>query len=542
MLIFYKNFKSDIITLGVLSLIYFLIIFKYGSYFTNVIIDIGRELYYPELMLKGKLLYKDLFNLFGPLGYQINCLLYRLLGVKISSLLVAGEICSFFILYLAYFISRYFLNVTNSFICCLFFMTTCIFNVSVFNFIFPYSFSLLYAYLFFLSSVLCFLYVFKYSNKNIFLVLSYFFLGVSISSKYEYIPFVLILLFYTIFVFKKNIKDLLLCLFAFILVPVISYGILFFDGVSIVDLLKNQELVLTHIHSKSLYYFYTHSTGTYFSLDLFNKFLSSGLEFKVLFFLLPYLVYGIFIYMLIYKLYTKSFNLKTDTLFVLVLIAIISMLKTAFFIDIDLYGNYTILLPLVAFLAFVIKISKNMYKCIKEIFFIIFIILFLSISYYSVQKIIYIFNNNSQIKTEKGVIYDAKQNVELTKVLLEYLKRNISDNKSLLVLPEGVMINYITGYDMKLYNYYSLLPTFIDTFGIDKILTDIENAKIDYILLVNNRSLQEYGGTFLNCNALTYMFMTGNEKAICNFLVNKYQKQKVFYFDSVPIYSLYERN
>ena len=119
-----KKIKFDILALSIISIIYFISLFKYGEYFTNIIIDTGRELYYPELMLKGKLLYKDLFNLFGPLGYQINCLWYRLFGIKISSLLFAGEVCSLCIIYVIYFISRYFLNIKLSFAFILFIMST----------------------------------------------------------------------------------------------------------------------------------------------------------------------------------------------------------------------------------------------------------------------------------------------------------------------------------------------------------------------------------------------------------------------------------
>lgn len=534
-----KKIKFDILALSIISIIYFISLFKYGEYFTNIIIDTGRELYYPELMLKGKLLYKDLFNLFGPLGYQINCLWYRLFGIKISSLLFAGEVCSLCIIYVIYFISRYFLNIKLSFAFILFIMSTCVFALNVFNFLLPYSFSLLYAYLFFLFSVLSFLYAFKSKNNDIFLILSFLFMGFSITSKYEYTPFIFVLLFYTLFVFKKGIKSIFINLVALCIVPVISYGALFVEGVTIADLLKNQALVYAHIKSESLHYFYTNYTGTFFSFDLLNHLFSAGINYKILFLFFPYIIYGIFLYDLLNKIIHKNFNLKSDVFFVFIIISIISMLKTGFIMKIDLYGSYTVSLPLITFLAFVVNKVKDKDK--KDSLNKIFAVLLIFISFLSVLNLRNYVYLVTPLKTEKGVIYSQKYFVKQTEILLEYLKKNVSKEKTLLVMPEGVMFNYITGYDMKLYNYYSLLPTFIDTFGIDNILKDIENAKIDYIILVNNRDLSEYGGTSLNCNYIAFLNMTEEERKICSYIVYKYEKQDVAFNHNFSGYSLYKR-
>ena len=90
-------------------------------------------------------------------------------------------------------------------------------------------------------------------------------------------------------------------------------------------------------------------------------------------------------------------------------------------------------------------------------------------------------------------------------------------------------------------DFKKLLPTFIDTFGIDNILKDIENAQIDYIILVNNRDLSEYGGTSLNCNYIAFLNMTEEERKICSYIVYKYEKQDVAFNHNFSGYSLYKR-
>ena len=71
----------------VVSLILYILFYaKYDVY----LIDVGREAYLPWQMLKGQLLYKDIFNVYGPLGYQINAIAYAIFGVKLSTLYLMG--------------------------------------------------------------------------------------------------------------------------------------------------------------------------------------------------------------------------------------------------------------------------------------------------------------------------------------------------------------------------------------------------------------------------------------------------------------------
>ena len=68
----------EITLIFIVSLFLFFIFYaKQGVY----LVDVGRETYIPWQMLEGKLLYKDLYNVYGPLGYQINALIFLIFGV-----------------------------------------------------------------------------------------------------------------------------------------------------------------------------------------------------------------------------------------------------------------------------------------------------------------------------------------------------------------------------------------------------------------------------------------------------------------------------
>jgi predicted membrane-bound mannosyltransferase len=75
-----------------------------------LLIDTGREFYIPQQMLNGEVLYKDIFNIYGPLSYQINAILFAIFGIKINTLYLFGILNSYLIVLLSFLISREFLK------------------------------------------------------------------------------------------------------------------------------------------------------------------------------------------------------------------------------------------------------------------------------------------------------------------------------------------------------------------------------------------------------------------------------------------------
>jgi hypothetical protein len=47
----------------------------------DLTIDCGREMYVPAVLSEGKMLYRDVWYLYGPAGPYVNSFLFRLFGV-----------------------------------------------------------------------------------------------------------------------------------------------------------------------------------------------------------------------------------------------------------------------------------------------------------------------------------------------------------------------------------------------------------------------------------------------------------------------------
>ena len=119
------------------------LIFFCGHY-SGILIDFGREVYYPQQILEGKILYKDLFNIYGPLAYQINAILYKIFRAKLSTLYASGCICSILTVSGIYLIAKRFLSRFLSFCIGVFTIAVGVTATNIFNFHFPYSWAMLY--------------------------------------------------------------------------------------------------------------------------------------------------------------------------------------------------------------------------------------------------------------------------------------------------------------------------------------------------------------------------------------------------------------
>ena len=101
-----KFLKSDYFVISIIAVIF--ISFAYIFWGTQGLfsIDTGREFYIPQQMLNGEVLYKDIFNIYGALSYQINAILFAIFGTKITTLYSTGLFNSFIIIIILYFLLK----------------------------------------------------------------------------------------------------------------------------------------------------------------------------------------------------------------------------------------------------------------------------------------------------------------------------------------------------------------------------------------------------------------------------------------------------
>ena len=104
-------------------------------------IDSGRELYVPAAILKGKLLFRDLWYMYGPLAPYLKALLFWIFGVHLNVLYAFGLSLAIGTALLTFEVGRGFgLGVLGSTVAPLFFLFEA-FYPTLRNFIFPYSYA-----------------------------------------------------------------------------------------------------------------------------------------------------------------------------------------------------------------------------------------------------------------------------------------------------------------------------------------------------------------------------------------------------------------
>lgn len=503
------------------------------GHYSNILIDFGREVYYPGQILEGKVLYRDLFNIYGPLSYQINAVLYKIFGAKFSTLYGAGWICSLMAISGIYLVAQKFLSKYLSFCVGIFTISVCVMTTSIFNFHFPYSWALLYGLIAFLFS-LYFLLNFKESKKSSALCISSLLAGICITCKYDFLLYTLIILFFIIK--EKNWKAFL----SFLAAPFLSFGILFIQGLSINDLINSLSITGAMAKSKTLTYFYQNS-GIYFHPKAlttdFILFLKAAIPFSVIllgaylfkknklasivlsiagyagylwFFRENVRTFFGFLPLLLLISALAAFRKIDSKLAILILSALAVSAKVFWVMLLNSYGNYYISIVIIALLALMFKFVPRELEKTAGI-------------YLAIASIMYIGANNSileftdsKIQTPKGTIYTAKDNGESTNQLIEFIGQNTKPDDKIVIFPEGMTINFLT--DRKSDDFYnSLLPLYIETFGENKIIEHYKNKMPEYIIF-NNLNMKDYYFQYI-CNDYAHGF--------CSFVQENYKPEAV---------------
>ncbi len=526
-----KKYLIILWLLCIIGLVFFL------GHYSGILIDFGREVYYPEQILSGKVLYKDLFNIYGPLAYQINALLYKLFGFKLSTLYGAGVICSLLTVSGIFLIAKKFLSDFLSFCISIFTIVIGVTTVSIFNFHFPYSWAVLYGLIAFIYSLL-FLLIFEETKNSKFLSISSLLAGICITCKYDFVLYAFVLLF---FIFKtKNFKALI----TFFIVPVLSYGILFIQGMRFSDILNTLQIVNSMAHTKTLTYFYQNS-GVYFTpmtvvwnitkliifaipfglfllgANLFeNKkivfkilaificaasllifWFTSALELKTQISFLP--LFGILFAICLYK----KFDLKLAVLY----ISIYSICLKAFWaLFLGSYGTYYAPLLIIAILSLLFKFVPQKFEKYIGIYILFFSLIYFSFDCFSLSL------PKTIINTPKGKITTSTYQAVSTNNLIDYINKNTNKNDKIVIFPEGMIINFLTGRKSDDF-YNSLIPLYVETFGEKKIVEHFKSEKPDYIIL-NNYNTKDYYYAYI-CQDYALEF--------CEFVKNNYKQQAV---------------
>lgn len=526
--------------------------------------DCGREVYYPMQMLAGKVLYKDIFNLYGPFAYMFNALLYKIFGINLNVLYIAGCISAFFIVSLTYLISRLFLSRFLSFAVSFFTIAVGVVNLSLFNLIFPYSYGMLYGLVAFFFSVWFLLNYQKAPTKNYFLYLSAFFAGICVTNKYEFWAYLLVIIFAVFKIKRLNFKEYFATLLSFLIIPVLFFGILFAQGVRLNDLLTIGIIMKKTLQSDSLKYFYS-THGVFPSKQFLTSFLSNGLNslitfiffifgwvnvykpsylkkifgFSALFFSISYMVitanpeFYISIPFLILAIILFKFKeiINNEAVLILCLSAITLSLKNLFGIITLTYGLFYISFLLLTLL--VISCTYfNFLKTNEKIISIYIMIVSLIFIYVDLNYITGEFTTkNYPLITNRGDFYIDEVGVKTVYGLIDYIETNTEKTDKIVIMPEGTFINFLTNRESD--DYYNLLtPVAFETFGEQTIINRFKQVKPEYVIIHDNPMAEDYKYNNI-CKDYAFEF--------CNYLNQDYKFLQTVGFGTNFNFFIYKR-
>jgi hypothetical protein len=441
-------------------------ILTYGNLY-NSHSDIGREFYIPSQMLQGEVLYKDIYNIYPPLGYFINAILLKIFGDSVNTFYFIGLFLSIIILIPIYKLVKSYCDSHTAFFTVLTLIFTCIYNPSFSNWITPYSYPVLYS----LAAIIWAVYYtdkFLDCGKYKYIIYSSFLYGFSIASKYEFLLYFIVILI-SLFYKKAKFKQYIFVLFSSLMIPLISFLILLIQGCSLNILLNSVKLILLQGSKEALEFFYMFIGFIPTIGSIKRMFIPS---FDTLF--SPIVIICLII--LLYEIYKKySFRIL-----ILTFSAVVLSLKCFFFVDLRIYGTYILpilLLSLVIFVHFSFK-NRNISKYIYSLFLII------SLSYFSYSYDTNYFYDFKPIKTVKGTVKIDSLIYDNINESVKYLNNYTNDKDVILCIPEGILINYLTGRKSDNYLFYMIYPNVL-AFGNDYIINKIQNEKYNYIIYSN---------------------------------------------------------
>ena len=484
-----NKIKTHIIIISIVFLLFSIFLFgKTG----NMLIDFSREIYIPFQMLKGEILQKDIFLIYGFWGYFINELLYKIFP-NIKTLLIEAHILSYFIAIGFYLIAINYTKKTYALIFTLFFISINIFSNSIFSFVVPYSFAMLWA-------VFAITYAFYFLIKNK-LNLVFLFLGLVFVNRVELFILLSIGLIFYLIIKKINFTKNILYIFIF---PIFNLFYIIINKISTNDILNNLNYLKIMSNTQAIRHLYK-LTGVFFSKQyfiqcieetiifilaivisyfLFKKNLKiSAFGFITIIFLLfnqdgHFFCLGAVFLIAIAILNYKKLN-SNDI--ILVYFSIVMSSKAIFNTSYLGYGNFGFIYILFSyFILCSYFISKK---------FLISIITILLITQ-NISNAVY-YKLHPKYKTKTNNIYLTKEFKNIFDKTNDFINKNIKKDESFIVLPEGQIFNFIHKKPWGFYNS-TFTPLDFETFKDKAFIEKLKQNKTEYIIFFPRNTL-EYG-------------------------------------------------
>lgn len=497
---FIKDNWQIILSEGLVLLCFIMFYGRFG----DVNVDSFREAFIPEQMLRGKILYKNIFTIYAPFAYQLNALLFKLFGISLKTLYFAGLAATMGIFYLVHKLARKFLDSTLTLSICLFIISALVLSPNVFNPFFPYSYGILYGLLFILLSLYAVL-----TKKY---VPAYFFYSLAICSKYEFI-FLLPLLFWA----EKTrsgkinwIKDL-----TAVTVPA-ALSLIALKGASMEDIFISISLVCKMGAAKTLLWFYS-SMGLTFRWELLPVYLINFVKFLIPVIWTRYQEIVIWAFPAILISLPLRYRWLNFSKKLFIIASLLISAKVFFALTLQSYGVFFLPFALIS----IGILTPHKWRKVLSILLLIWAIVIGGLNAHTLLQ------KDVEIKTQKGIIKTVRYNGKSLNKLIKYLESTDKDSK-IVIYPEGLCANFLANRDSDA-KFYSLIPLYVETFGEEVIIKRLEITKPDYIIISDYDTSAYYYSKF------------GQDYAVqvYDWIKNNYKLEKVI--DGGMIFEVYKR-
>ncbi|MBQ2644448.1 glycosyltransferase family 39 protein, partial [bacterium] len=294
----------------------------------HILSDRGRELLFPLSIINGQALYKDVLTIYFPLAYYINAVLFKIFGASLNTIYISQTIYCLIFSFIYFKVCKMFFDRFTSILATISIITSCLFFQHLFGYILPYSYSMTYGLLMFLTALYFLLKAFK-TQKNEYFYISSLSASFAICCKIEFFSLFILIPIAMLLYKSKDILFYIKNILSISLFPIITIGLLFINGVTFYDIVKSIDFAKHFASSKSMYKFLQH-IGMYptFSEEYLKLLLAS--------------ILGIILYCILIFLTVKIYN-KLKNKFVLIFPISI------FILILWIYTNpycYTFLLPI----------------------------------------------------------------------------------------------------------------------------------------------------------------------------------------------------
>ena len=188
--------------------------------------------------------------------------------------------------------------------------------------------------------------------------------------------------------------------------------------------------------------------------------------------------------------------LKEDKISLFLIIAsLILGLREFFKYVVSFYAAFSFPILILTFFIIIFKtLPKEIYK-VKLKYLVNFVFVILNLFY--IYNICYKFlDTNYLIKTPKGSFYTTEIQGNLLENTLNFISKNTQEGETILVLPEGNIINFLSDRKVNL-KCFMMDRLYHDAYGQEEARNQIANTNSDYIILLKGLKLSDFSRPYL---------------------------------------------